>query len=49
MESEKRLVISDKILNAKGDSKNLYGIISALTGTKAENPMKIRRLQMMMS
>ncbi|XP_060556715.1 uncharacterized protein LOC132717301 [Ruditapes philippinarum] len=39
IDSEKKLVISEKILNAKGDSKKLYGLISELTGTKAENPM----------
>ena len=37
--NEKRSVLSEKVLSSKGDSKQLYKLVSELTGTKTENPL----------
>lgn len=36
---EENRVLSDKVLNFKGDSKKLYRFVSELFGTKTETPM----------
>ncbi len=36
---EKRAVLTDRIANAKGDSRKLYFIVKNLTGTKKTNPL----------
>lgn len=36
---EKKNVLSEKMLSAKGNSKKLYNLVSELTGTKSVNPL----------
>lgn len=39
LRSEKQSVLSNKVLESKGDTKKLYKFVKDLTGSKAENPM----------
>ena len=39
LDREKKKTLSEKVVNCKGDSKQLYQFVAELTGAKSDNPM----------